>query len=181
MSEQSLQPMEQLDFFRQYIGVAAQWWKLVVEWDSFAQETVGAALVRALDEIGAHLVAGEGRHSDADALAQFLLARASAREARYWIERAVERHLVQEELARESLESLAVATRSLNRLIRTRRQNKNLSVVKEVSAHYLSGNGDAFAEVLPLPESEGEETFPASPAVPRLPSPNDSLADRYNA
>src|SRR5579862_982257 len=97
-------------------------WDLVMEWKPIAQDTVGKQLIRSADSIGANLVEGDGRYSTADSLHFFVIARASAREVKWWLHRALKRRLTPAETANELLEKLDHATRSLNSLINYRRQ-----------------------------------------------------------
>src|SRR4051794_40587169 len=92
-------PIEQTAMFQRFVAVADQMWDMVHGWPSLAQRTVGQQLLRSADSVGANLVEGDGRYSDADALHFFTIARASARESRYWIERASHRKLISQEEA----------------------------------------------------------------------------------
>src|SRR5207247_11395603 len=109
--------------FRRYVTVADWAWETVSSWSSLAQDTVGKQLIRAVDSVGANLVEGDGRYSDADAVHFFVIARASAREARYWLERAVVRRLIPTEAADGQLAVLTSATQLLHRLIATLSQS----------------------------------------------------------
>jgi len=106
---------------------------------------MGQQLVRACDSIGANLVEGDGRYSDADAAHFFIIARASAREARYWIERATVRQLIRQEVGETQVAALCSATQLLNRLIRYRRSRRQSDRVKEMQAKYVVEAGDPFA------------------------------------
>jgi four helix bundle protein len=124
-------PIEQLDFFAEYVAIAEWAWSQVVRWKPLAQDTVGKQLVRAIDRVGATLVEGDGRLSDPEAAHFFVIARASAREAGYWIERAVDRELIEATEAAERLKTLDEATRKLNVLIRYRRTHGYSGRVRE--------------------------------------------------
>jgi four helix bundle protein len=75
-------PIEEMEVFRRYLEIADWVWNLVGEWPPLALDTVGKQILRAVDSVGANLVEGDGRHSQADALHFFVIARASARETR---------------------------------------------------------------------------------------------------
>ena len=137
-------PMEEMELFRGYVEVADRIWHLVTRWNSLAADTVGKQLVRAADSVGANLVEGDGRYSDADALHFFLIARASARETRYWIQRATARSLISQAEAESLLTFLATATRQLNSLIRYRRNTKNQHLIHEPGEPYLTDKDDPF-------------------------------------
>lgn len=144
MSEKKYVPMEEMDVFRGYVEVADRIWQLVAEWKPLATDTVGKQLVRAADSVGANLVEGDGRYSDADALHFFIIARASARETRYWIQRAITRGLISQSEAENLINALTSATRQLNTLIHYRRGTKNQNMVREASETYLGANDDPF-------------------------------------
>jgi four helix bundle protein len=125
-------------------------WTTVMKWGRFERETVGSQLVRACDSIGANLVEGDGRYSPADALRFFHIARASAREARYWITCAQKRGLVEKTSAEARIRDLTEATRALNALIRYRRAKKFNNRVSEPPAPTYGDTAiptaDPFAE-----------------------------------
>lgn len=131
-----------MEFFRRYVSVADWAWTTVSKWGRFERDTIGSQLVRACDSVGANLVEGDGRFGDADGLRFFVIARASAREARYWITCALNRGLVEQQAADAQLKDLIKATRSLNSLIRYRRTRKQGDRVSEASSPlYLATNG----------------------------------------
>jgi four helix bundle protein len=84
------------------------------------------------------MVEGDGRLTDPDALRFFSIARASAREAQYWIQVAAERALLDPDLAASLLEGIQQASKELNALIAYRRRNAGVRVVKETEADYDS-------------------------------------------
>jgi four helix bundle protein len=129
-------PIEQTAVFQRFDEVSRRVWEIVVDWDGFAKRTCGEQLVRAVDSVGANLVEGDGRYSDADALRFFEYARASAREARYWLSKAVERKLVEAITGSELIEAVERGTQMLNALINYRRKTKNSGVVREEAALY---------------------------------------------
>lgn len=132
-------PMEETDTCKAFVAVADQIWDLVVGWPELGRRTVGEQVIRACDSVGANLIEGDGRYSDADALHFFVMARGSARETRYWIARAVKRRLIETGIAAELNDAVARATKGLNALINYRRKTKNQNLVKEERAAYADG------------------------------------------
>ena len=126
--------MEDMDVFRRYVAIADAIWRSVECWPSFPRDTVGRQLVRDADSVGADLVEGDGRLTDPDAVRFFVIARASARETRYWLERAATRGLLDGSGASEQIQALTEATKILNRLISYRRSAG--TVVREDCAGY---------------------------------------------
>lgn len=128
-------PIEELDLFGLFEGVADWCWIQVDSWDRFAKNAVGEQLVTAADSVNANLVEGDGRYSIADSVRFFVIARASARETRLWIRRAAKRNLVALEEAESQIETLIQATKLLNLLINYRRKSK-VAGVRELASHY---------------------------------------------
>ena len=133
-----------MDLFNRFESVSDQVWSLVRRWDPFARDTIGKQLVRAADSIGANLVEGDGRYGAGDSLQFFVIARASARETRYWLKRAAARELIAREIATELASELLNATRMLNALITFRRDKGKNQRIKEYRAAYLAQHEDAF-------------------------------------
>jgi four helix bundle protein len=139
-------PIEEMELFRRYVDVANWVWKTVRAWDILARDTVGKQMIRAADSVGANLVEGDGRYMDADALHFFVIARASARETRYWIRLAQDRELIPAAAAVEKIGIVSSATQLLNRLIAYRRQRDRKTVVAEQRLEYRSSQGDPFTD-----------------------------------
>lgn len=93
-------------------------------------------MIRSADSVGANLVEGDGRYSDADALHFFVIARASARETRYWLTKAKKRDRIAGDLADRLIGEIEAGTQMLNGLINHRRKTKNLGLVREAFADY---------------------------------------------
>lgn len=132
--ERSHTPMEDLEVFRRYVEVADWVWDTVERWPRLAQDTVGSQLIRACDSVGANLVEGDGRATDPDSLRFFVIARASARESRYWLNRAIKRRLIPPADGEARIAELVSATQLLNKLIGYRRASSGR--VREPEAEY---------------------------------------------
>jgi four helix bundle protein len=129
-------PIEEMEVFRRYVWVADRVWNIVNAWSPLAQDTVGKQLIRVCDSVGANLAEGDGRMSCADGLQFFVIARASAREGRYWLQRAVARGLLDRAEGEALIGELVGATQLLNRLITYRRQRGRWDQVAEVESTY---------------------------------------------
>jgi four helix bundle protein len=144
MEQETHVPIEEMDLFRRYVEVADWVWETVGRWSSLAQDTAGKQFIRSIDSVGANLVEGDGRHSANDALHFFVIARASAREARYWLRRAITRKLIPAKDGEVQLSVLTAATQMLNRLIAYRRTQRNSHRVREPQATYHHDGTDPF-------------------------------------
>ncbi len=129
-------PIEQTEVFQLCRQVANSARRLATEWPEFAKRTIATQLVRSADSICANLVEGDGRFTTADAIRFFVIARGSARETRYWISVAADRHLIERSAAGELSNLICSATRQLNGLIRYRQQTKHEPMVREHIAPY---------------------------------------------
>jgi len=127
-------PVEDSEMLKAFKSVGHFCWSAAKQWDWFAKSTMGKQLVTCADSIGANLTEGAGRYSKADALHFFIMARASARETRYWLTLCAERDLIPKEDVAEQIKNLEGAARALNALI-TYRRNTEMQV-KEARAVY---------------------------------------------
>lgn len=134
MADREHLPIERMDVFLSFVQVADWVWERVSGWQPLAQDTVGKQLIRAIDSVGANLVEGDGRFAKGDGLHFFTIARASARETRYWLERARVRHLLSDDDVTAQMRILEAATRQLNTLIAYRRSRP--AWVKEMPTDY---------------------------------------------
>lgn len=94
-------PFEDLRVFQMAETLADDIWGIVIQWPSFAKDTVGKQLTKAADSIGANIAEGSGRGAKKDFGRFVRISRGSLHEARYWLRRAVKRKLIGEkEIAR---------------------------------------------------------------------------------
>jgi four helix bundle protein len=87
-------------------------------WPAFDKWSLGIQLIRAADSIGANIAEATGRWHRRDQLQLLYIARGSLHEAEHWIDVAQEQGL----LAPDASRPVAELARTLNGLIRTRRQ-----------------------------------------------------------
>ena len=68
-------------------------------WSPFARDTVGQQLVKAADSIGANIAESAGRFHPNDVIRFLYYARGSLRETRFWLKRAIHRHLIADDFS----------------------------------------------------------------------------------
>ncbi len=143
MQDRSVE-IERLEVFKEAERLCDEIWESVSHWDEFARNTVGRQLVRAADSIGANLVEGDGRQHARDSLNFFYFARASLREARYWLTRAEKRKLFNTTTANDFLNRSEYLLRLVNGFIASRQ--KQLPMLRETTETYAS---DVTDDLLP--------------------------------
>ena len=94
-------------------------WKIVLTWDSFAKNTVGAQIVRSADSIGANLAEGSGRGSNQDYKRFIKISRGSLYETRHWLRRAYKRELLSKEQIEILIPLIEELTPKLNAYLRS--------------------------------------------------------------
>ncbi|HWA82149.1 MAG TPA: four helix bundle protein [Fimbriimonadaceae bacterium] len=159
-------PIEETELCGTITIVSDEIWDAVQKWGSFAKSTTGKQLVRAIDSIGANLVEGDGRYSDAEANHFFEIARGSAREARYWIDAAKRRRLLPHDRALGFVRRLDISMQMLNGLINYRRRTKNVGIVREETFLYRTGSIslDGQIQSFETPDVQSATPKPANPA-----------------
>jgi four helix bundle protein len=100
---------ENLEIYKLSEILADKIWKIVIEWNHLAQDTVGKQVIRSSDSIGANIAEGSGRGTDKDYVRFLKIARGSLYETRHWLRRAVKRDLLNKEL----IDELSVITKEL--------------------------------------------------------------------
>lgn len=86
--------IEDLEIYQIALELSDLIWNIVSKWDSFARNTVGTQLVRAIDSVGANLSEGYGRGSKIDNARFAKIARGSLFESKYWLVQANKRKLI---------------------------------------------------------------------------------------
>jgi four helix bundle protein len=122
-------------------GIADAVWKRVVQWEEFARDVVGKQMARATDSIGANIAESYGRFNYGEKLQFLYYSRGSLFEAKYWLNRAVARELMQADEVKVYAARLSDVARQLNtfanRLKSQRKDSKTQSkTVRESSAEY---------------------------------------------
>ena len=129
-------PMERTKLYCRVSEWSDKLWFEIIRWPEFAQNTIGRQLIRSFDSVGANLVEGDGRGTSGDSIRFFVIARASAREAAHWVNRASVRKLMPQGFADSLLDAIDHSGRAINRLIQYRRANERVRLVAESRSPY---------------------------------------------
>lgn len=93
-------------------------WKIVMEWDKFAQWTVGKQYVTAIDSISANIAEGFGRYHKKDKIKFYRYSTGSLQESLDWTRKAIIRKLITEEEKEYITTELQKLPKSINSLIK---------------------------------------------------------------
>lgn len=122
-------------------SVADDIWRSVAKWDRFARDVVGKQLARAADSIGANIAEAFGRFHYGEKLQFLYYARGSLFEAKYWLNRALERNLMSKDDADCYASQLSELARQLNAfagIIKSqRRGTKSSKNIQEDAPKYV--------------------------------------------
>jgi four helix bundle protein len=94
-------------------------WNIVVNWDSFARDTVGKQIVRAAYSIGANIAEGSGRGSLQDNRRFVRIARGSLYETIHWLRRSYLTKLLSQTEVKKLRTSVEELTPKLNAFLRS--------------------------------------------------------------
>jgi four helix bundle protein len=115
---QHMGDVSKLSVYGNAVNVADDLRRCIARWESFDRWTLGVQLQRAADSIGANLAEGFGRETDTDRMRFLVIARGSATETEYWLDRALARRLLGDT---ELLDRARQVCRMLHGLIKSNR------------------------------------------------------------
>ncbi len=113
-------------------------WQRVVKWDSFAKNTVGRQLARSADSIGANIAEAYGRFHYGEKSQFLYYARGSIFETKFWLNRCVQRHLLETGEAQQCLEKLTELAKRLNKLVSITKVQPRSKGIKEITEIYTT-------------------------------------------
>ncbi len=108
-----------LEIYRDAMEIGEEVWRVVLNWDFFAKDTLGKQIVRSADSIAANLAEGYGRYHFKENQKFCYYSRGSAEETQTWIEKAARRALVERETARMLYDRVETYKKRLNAYIRS--------------------------------------------------------------
>jgi four helix bundle protein len=112
-------------------------WQEIVMWDGFAKDTVGKQLARSADSIGANIAEAFGRYHFGDRLRFLYFSRGSIYETKFWLNRAMNRELLESGNVERYLANLTRLAKRLNALVSaTRKQLSSSKGIKEIQEEY---------------------------------------------
>lgn len=89
--------LEKLEVYNISMSISEKIWRITIEWNYFAKDTIGKQIVRAADSISANISEGYGRYHFKDSKNFMIIARGSLFETITWLQKAKTRNLISEE------------------------------------------------------------------------------------
>ncbi|HEY0073091.1 MAG TPA: four helix bundle protein [Abditibacteriaceae bacterium] len=118
----SYEPIEEKRVYLRAEQVADEIWEIVMTWEEFARRNVGGQLVRAADSIGANIAEAGGRFHPNDVKNFLYHSRGSLRETKFFLRRALQRHLIATEVFQRLNDELENLSKELNGQIRHQKE-----------------------------------------------------------
>lgn len=92
-------------------------WEVVIQWDWFAKQTVGAQYITAIDSISANIAEGFGRYHKKDKIKFYRYAIGSLKESQDWTQKSYSRKLISKKMYQETHGTLIQITKEIYSLI----------------------------------------------------------------
>jgi len=119
--------------------VSDQIWETVKNWDYFARQSFGIQWIRAVDSIGANIAESYGRYHFSEKVHFLYYARGSVFEAKYWLNRALSRELIDEESASQIAKTISEIAYQINAFAKSLKKSKgenSSTSIREESVGY---------------------------------------------
>ena len=117
--------LDDLQVYQLAMDISEKVWKLVIDWDYFAKDTIGKQLVRAADSIAANLSEGFGRFYYKENKQFCYYSRGSLHETFTWLTKAQNRGLIKVEDFDSIRKDIATIGLKLNNYIKSIGPKKN--------------------------------------------------------
>jgi four helix bundle protein len=125
--------LEDLQVYQLSMEIAERIWKIVVEWDYLAKETIGKQLIKAADSMAANLSEGFGRYFYKENKQFCYYSRGSLFETKTWLKKAQLRDLIDDQKfihLNKDLDTIAI---KLNNYINTIGTQKSSNDAKQIT------------------------------------------------
>ncbi len=108
-----------MEVYNLSMEIAENVWKDVIKWNYFERDSMGKQLVRAVDSIGANIAEGFGRFHFQENKHFCYYARGSLFETKVWLQKALTRKLITEEVFTELNNKIKLLHVKLNAYIKS--------------------------------------------------------------
>ena len=163
--------LEDLRILKDAEEVADEVWKDVDKWQTFARNTVGEQLIRAVDSIGANIAESYGRFHYGEKLKFLYYARGSLFETKYWLNRTSARDLIADEKTQGYTRQLSGLARQINAFanslkVQRHANSKNPNLLRETATEYSSEPKDINLPLINNDELAWLQTYPVTSSLP---------------
>ncbi|KAA3645681.1 MAG: four helix bundle protein [Chloroflexi bacterium] len=132
---------EDLQVLKETEKIADAVWNQIHNWGTFERDTVEKQISRSIDSIGANIAEAFGRYHYGDKLRFLYYPRGSIYESKYWLNRTIQRNLLEDDFANGIVSQLTMIAKRLNSLAAsTKSQKKTTKPIKEKQAGYQINN-----------------------------------------
>ena len=125
--------LEDLQVYQLSMEIAERIWKIVVEWDYLAKETIGKQLIKAADSMAANLSEGFGRYFYKENKQFCYYSRGSLFETKTWLKKAQLRDLIDDQKFIQLNKDLDMIAIKLNNYINTIGTQKSSNDAKQIT------------------------------------------------
>ena len=116
--EKTYLKLNDIDAYKIAFNLSNYVWRIIIEWNTFARNTVGRQFVTSTDSISANIAEGFGRYSKKDKIKFYRYSYGSTKEALDWNEKSKIRNLLSNEEYKHILEELQKLPKEINHLIK---------------------------------------------------------------
>ena len=124
--------LEDLQVYQLSIEIAERIWKIVMEWDYLAKDTVGKQLIKAADSVAANLSEGFGRYFYKENKQFCYYSRGSLFETKTWLKKAQLRNLIDNQNFVQLNKEMDTIAIKLNNYINTIGTKKSKNDAKQI-------------------------------------------------
>lgn len=110
--------LNDIDCYKESFILSNYVWNLITKWNWFAQKTIGAQFVNAIDSVSANIAEGFGRYGKKDKIKFYYYSFGSVKESLDWNEKAKIRGLLMQEEYQKIFSTLEKLPKSIHQLIK---------------------------------------------------------------
>ncbi len=110
--------LNDIDAYKVAFNLSNYVWRIIIEWNNFARDTVGRQFVTSTDSISANIAEGFGRYSKKDKIRFYRYSYGSTKEALDWNEKSKIRKLISDKEYNHIPEELQRLPKEINHLIK---------------------------------------------------------------
>lgn len=118
MNEKKYLSLNDISSYKRAFRLSNSIWNIIIEWEWFAQKTIGIQFITAIDSISANIAEGFGRYGKKDKVKFYFYSFGSVKESLDWNEKSKARKLLTKEQYEYIIKELKDLPREIHQLIR---------------------------------------------------------------